>query len=582
MTPPPGWPVAQRPRRIAFLGWARLSAQAREGSGYNLAASELASGLSLMGHEVFYLRSGMDYSFRPGMFIREAPPWRGIRCFHLFNSPNLAPALFNFRNMRREMSSPEHTSRVVRWLEELEIELVHAHSLEGYGLDLARAIRQSGRPVVNTTHNYWYACPQVDLLYQETHVCTDYRGGARCVDCLEPSTPGRIRLRRRIEQGATRLFGPAVGNLVRNHFFAPLRKGAGHARAFRAGGDEMSESDPELALGFDIDASDEHDGRVHNPTPLESADEVRELGRSPLDQNERFLKAGCHLKVVNDYGRRRHAGVAALCDGSMVTPPSRFMCEVYQSMGVPPEKLHLLRLGLSHLDRINRRARRSPFYAQRPWDPRTSRRPLRLAFFGTVRHNKGLDVLVRAIPMLEPRIRQRCQFLIRAAGQDAVHRRRLGEYPEVSFLGGYDVRELVGAWGEYDVGVLTHVWFENSPIVLLEFLHAGKFVVASRLGGPPEWVAEPGTPGSEANGGLGNGLLFAGGQPEALARSITRLVTGEVAIPSPREVHSVSPLVSYPDHVREAEALYRRLLGEPETPQRPQPRSAGERHAVGS
>ncbi len=557
---PAGWRCAKTPRRIAILGWARLAAQAKEGSGYNLAASELAMGLSLSGHEVHYLRSGMDYSLRPGMFVREIAPWRGIRCFHLFNSPNLSPGLFNFRNMGREMSASAHSRRVVAWLNAHDIEIVHAHSLEGFSLDVVEAIRASGREMLITPHNYWFCCPQVDLLFQEREVCRDYKGGKRCVKCLSPAKADRTRMRRRLEQTVQRRLGTAAGDLVKKLTGTNAkRKAARRAkRGSRVAPPIENAIDPELGLGFGV--GEDHEGLVHNANPIDDEDEIVELGRSPLDQNERFLRADHHLKVVNEYGRRRVAGIEALRRASLVTPPSRFMGQVYTSMGLEGEKVHHLRLGMSHFDRLNRRVRRSPYYEQRPWsagDPR----PLRLAFFGTVRHNKGLDILVRAIPLLEHRVRQRCQFLIRAAGGDWLHRRRLGEYPEVSFLGGYDVRQLVAAVGEYDVGIMTHVWFENSPLVLLELLHAGKFVITSRLGGVPEWLIEPGTAEAAGNGGLGNGLQYPGGSPEALAERITRVVEGEVELPSARDVHAISALRSYPDHVREAMGLYERLLG---------------------
>jgi len=93
--------------------------------------------------------------------------------------------------------------------------------------------------------------------------------------------------------------------------------------------------------------------------------------------------------------------------------------------------------------------------------------------------------------------------------------------------------------------------------VLLEMLHAGKFVIASRLGGPPDWIVQP---GDRADLPRGNGLLFPGGDAEALAACITRVVRGEVALPTAREVHGVSTLVSYPDHVREVEGVYLDLL----------------------
>ncbi len=162
--------------------------------------------------------------------------------------------------------------------------------------------------------------------------------------------------------------------------------------------------------------------------------------------------------------------------------------------------------------------------------------------------------------MLKPETRRRCQFVIRAAGETWPLRKVLSRFPEVSFQGAYDPLSLIAAGADYDVGVLPFVWFENSPLVLLEHLHAGKFVISSKLGGPPEWVHEP---GSRAPGSLGNGLLFAGGRPAELAACITRIVRGQVTLPSPREVHDASELWSYPAHVREVEGLYQQLLAAP-------------------
>jgi hypothetical protein len=81
-------------------------------------------------------------------------------------------------------------------------------------------------------------------------------------------------------------------------------------------------------------------------------------------------------------------------------------------------------------------------------------------------------------------------------------------------------------------------------------------VICSRLGGPVEWVDPP-----------RNGLMFAGGHASELAACMTKLVLGEVPIPSPREIHQATPILqSYPDHIREIEAVYREVLGEVESP----------------
>jgi glycosyltransferase involved in cell wall biosynthesis len=309
--------------------------------------------------------------------------------------------------------------------------------------------------------------------------------------------------------------------------------------------------DPEVAAGLEP-RSEFDDGLVRHGLARERTDNFRKpVGRVALDANETFLSGTHHLTVLNDYGRRRIAGVEALAKASVVTPPSDYVRRVYLKMGLPEERTRVVRLGQPHFDQIHRRARRSPFYDQRPWDARTATRPLRLAFLGAMRPSKGIDVLAEAIGLLPTAARQRCQFHFRAQGFDWPLRKKLSIYPEVAFGGGYDVLQLLGETGEYDVGILPHVWMENSPLVLLEHLHAGKFVISSRLGGIVEWISEP-----------RNGMVFAGGHAEELAACIEKLVAGRITIPSAKEVHEATPLLrSYPDHVGEVESIYRGLLG---------------------
>jgi glycosyltransferase involved in cell wall biosynthesis len=459
--------------------------------------------------------------------------------------------------MAREIVHPAECRVVLRWLDDRRIGVVHIHSLEGYPLDLIGAIRDSGRPVVVTPHNYWYACPQVDLLHEEVRVCTDYQGGMRCGSCMKSKSYGTQRVARTVGQTLETILGPDLANMARKSGYGVVARVSGrNGKAPKPDGRFVP--DPELARGFE--PGDAHEGRIAHwfpPDPTEPPQ--KPVGASPIDENERFLAPEArtrHLAILDNtiYGRRRHAGIAALNRANLVTPPSDFLGRVHVAMGLDESRTRVVRLGQPHFDQINRRARRSPFYRNRPWDPRTSTGPLRLAFFGVTRANKGLDVLIRAIGVLPREVRQRCQFLIRAGGWDWPFRKRVAELPEVQFAGGYDLLQLIGAGGEYDVGILPHIWFENSPLVMLEHLHAGKFVIASRLGGPPEWIVEP--PASRYNG-----LMFPAGVPEALASCIGRLVSGEVTLPTPAEIHDATPkLQSYPAHVAEVESIYRSVV----------------------
>lgn len=577
---PPGWPRTTRPLRIAILGWARLSAQASEGSGYNLSKSELARGLAMSGHTVFYLSSGMTYRISGPPRIVPRERWGGVECHELVNSPNLSPSAHNFRNVTTEIACPAQSSLVLRWLDEIRAQVVHIHSLEGYGLDLIGAIADTGRPVVVTPHNYWFLCPQVDLLHQEARVCEDYDGGRRCVGCLEAPNPATLKRKRAWDQFLHRRLGPFAAGVIKR----VVDKAVPAAKrimlsAVQAGPGAPPPNpdrlvDPEVAWGFSIEpphapdsASDNgratapSDGLIRHDLPLLPHEQPKPFDPAPEDANERLLRARHHLTVLNDYGRRRLAGIAALNRASMVIPPSEFLRRLHVAMGVDESRTRWVLLGQPHFDQIHRRARRSPFYDSVPWDAATATRPLRFAFFGTTRPNKGLEVLARAIPLLPREVRQRAQFSIHAAGMDGAFRKRLSLYPEVTVRPGYDLYQLIGSWGEYDVGILPHIWLENSPLVMLEHLHAGKFVISSRLGGPVDWIVPP-----------KNGLLFPAGHPDALARCITRLVTGEVPIPTPRQVHEATTLRSYPDHVREIESIYYEVLDRATPPAASAPR----------
>ena len=305
---PEGWPKTERPLRIAILGWAKLSAQGAEGSGYNLSASELATGLGLMGHHVVYLRSGMQYSLLGGPAIRPTESWRGIGCFGLFNSTNLCPASSNFRNMAQECASPRESKLIVDWLKAHRIQVVHIHSLEGYGLDVIGAIRDAGLPVVVTTHNYHYVCPQVDLLHNETDCCMDYDGGRRCVGCLEAPHPKKARRNRAILQSSERMVGFEITHTLRHTIKVLLR----HSRSLLAGNTHTKTPlagdvvlpDPEAAHGFDP-GSASHPGTIEHGLGLLVRDKIDTLGRVPIDANERFLESRTvQLQVLNDYGTR--------------------------------------------------------------------------------------------------------------------------------------------------------------------------------------------------------------------------------------------------------------------------------------
>lgn len=541
---PNGWPRSAKPLSICVIGWAKLSSQQREGSGYNLSASELASGLTLSGHKVCYLRSGMDYTVFGGMRIEHVETWRGVECHSLINSPNLAISRYNFRNQEKEISCPEQTRLVMHWLKSQRVEVVHVHSLEGLSLDLLPAIKASGRRLVVTLHNHWYVCPQVDLLRNEAGVCHDYEGGKACENCISATAPEVEIRNRKLQALAWATLGPNSAKFMRE-----ARSALGRLKHRSLTGREVKTTNDGLDPSM-LCVDPEVGPPLAAPGECRGNEGARVVSQ-PRDANEELLGKTHHLAVLDHYGNRRLAGLAALAHADRVIGPSRFITDVLVSMGFPQEKCKFVPYGQPHFDALRRVARGHTYYDKRPWNAATLDRPLRIGFLGTVFPNKGLEVLTRAIPLLAQDVRQSCHFVIRAFGDDSSFRHRLAPYPEVSFLGGYRYEELASIHRDFDVAIVPHIWMENAPLVMLELLNSGKFMIISRLGGVVDFIREHG------ENGCGNGVYFNGADADDLASTISRVVRGEVIVPSPKEVHAVSEnLLSYVEHVKRIEDVY--------------------------
>ena len=112
--------------------------------------------------------------------------------------------------MPRLNGSPARLARIcdaaieeafARYLEETGADLVHVHHALDLSLSLVTLAKRRGVPVVVTLHDYYFACPRINLVRDDGSLCDGPRDGRRCGPCLAalppspaPITPGRLRL----------------------------------------------------------------------------------------------------------------------------------------------------------------------------------------------------------------------------------------------------------------------------------------------------------------------------------------------------------------------------------------------------
>ena len=140
-----------------------------------------------------------------------------------------------------------------------------------------------------------------------------------------------------------------------------------------------------------------------------------------------------------------------------------------------------------------------------------------LLFAGRLEDAKGVDVLIRAVSILQDRFKFEVKLAILGDGSKRAHLEDLSNQlkvtDEISFFGVQkDVKSFLAA---SKIFVLPSRW-EGLPVVILEAMANRMPIIATPVGGIPE-VIEDGV----------NGILVEPENPEALAKKIYELLSDE-------------------------------------------------------
>ncbi len=183
--------------------------------------------------------------------------------------------------------------------------------------------------------------------------------------------------------------------------------------------------------------------------------------------------------------------------------------------------------------------------------PRTKGNRIRFGFIGAVMPWKGLDTLLKAYRQIGP---ERCEVHAHGRIVPVPDRPDYGNVIDrllsetgAEYTGEYDQKTVYDLLAQIDVLVVPSTSAENSPLTIQEARAARVPVIASRIGGIPEFVRDEET-----------GLLVEPGSVEALAAAMNRLIEQPELIQKMKD--RIQPPRSIEDDARRHIEIYEELL----------------------
>jgi len=199
---------------------------------------------------------------------------------------------------------------------------------------------------------------------------------------------------------------------------------------------------------------------------------------------------------------RRRAIRDALNRADVVIAPTLALKEQYAKWGLPENKLRHLGYGIDA----------KPFadFRRKPSDR------VRFGFIGQALPHKGLHVLLEAAGVLKDKDFE----VVVYAGTDLAGSKEYVEglrgllaLKQVSWRGTFPFEKIAEAYAEFDALVVSSLWYENSPLVVLYAQQSRTPLIVSDFGGLTEFVREGET-----------GVVVEPGNAKALAAAMARFI----------------------------------------------------------
>jgi glycosyltransferase involved in cell wall biosynthesis len=210
--------------------------------------------------------------------------------------------------------------------------------------------------------------------------------------------------------------------------------------------------------------------------------------------------------------------------------PSHFTANIYQQLGIAPDKINVIPHGIA-------------VPAQPP--PRQPHTGLHIGYIGGIAPQKGVHTLIEAVNQLtDCGLRLTVYGDLAAFPAYAARLQQEAAHPAITFAGPLPHEQLWQAMAELDVVVVPTLWYETASLIVQEAFAAGVPVVASDIGVLPERVGQ----------GV-DGLLFPPGDVDALQAILLQLYQQPERLAELRA--GIQPVFTIAEHGEAVTAVYR-------------------------
>ena len=414
---------------------------AKGGGGVAIYQANLVQALQAAGHDVVCMSSGDRYDPLPGSRpARLAVRRDTVERVEVVNSPVFAPAHSIFHKIRRYTADTGLDAIPAALRARYgRFDALHFQNVEGLSAGFFRGLRRAypDSAILVSAHNYNLVCPQVNLWFREHQVCTDYRGGRACTNCLVTPDRSRHELNiRRMDAILSRVGLPREGRAVGAAKWA-LRAPFRLARQLRS-------EPPGVAPLLIQDPDRARDYAAYRETNIALTDEVFD-----------------RVLAVSERTR-----------------------QVLAERGMPAERIALCPIGTTHHARFLKTRRIT-----------SAEGGLHLGYLGYMRADKGFYFLLAGLEALPDHWAAETSVTIAAPITDwqAVERLRAiaHRFRSIQVHDGYTHASLDRVLAGVNLGVVPPLWEDNLPQVALEMVSRGIPILASDRGGAQEIAGQP-------------------------------------------------------------------------------------------